>query len=98
MISLSPKAFRYVTAALPFLPDDRRAEWTVLTAEHGSQLSIDASMIAFEALQIWEGKLRRTLELEGYDEDFKADIANDIGFICAIESDISQMLKTDSHR
>jgi hypothetical protein len=84
MTKLSPKAMRFVDAAVIKSDSDRiRATWNAFKREPAKELSDEAARAVLSALQQAERHLRSRLKSSSLGEDEVADLSNDLGFICA---------------
>jgi hypothetical protein len=92
MTKLSPKAMRFVDAAVTKSNSDQiRAVWNAYLHAPAKQLSDEVAQAALGALQQAERDLRNRLE-SSLGEDEAADLSNDLGFIRAIKSDLTRSL------
>ena len=90
---LSPKAYRLVAEAVQSLAFEQCMVWHEWSTREQGALSTAAALVAQEALRLKEQKLREALEADSLDEDAEADLANDLGFISAIERDLTKSLE-----
>jgi hypothetical protein len=91
MTKLSPKAMRFVDAAvLKSESDQTRATWNAFKREQAKELSEEVARAVLGALQQAELDLRSRLESSSLGEDEAADLSNDLGFICAIKRDLER--------
>ena len=87
---LSPKAYRLVAEAVQSLAFEQCMVWHEWSTREQGALSTAAALVAQEALRLKEQRLR---EADSLDEDAEADLANDLGFISAIERDLTKSLQ-----
>jgi hypothetical protein len=92
MIKLSPKAMRFIDRAARDLPADDRSVWERVDRDPSKALPDDAAKVALMALERFAGRLRDRLAAGGLDDDETADLSNDLGFVCAIESDLRKQI------
>jgi hypothetical protein len=94
MTKLSPKALRFIDAAVAASKDARiKAAWNGFGHDPAKELSDSVALAALSALQKVERRLRRELASPSLDEDGAAEISNDLGFVCAVESDLKRQLE-----
>jgi hypothetical protein len=92
MTKLSPKAMRFVDAAVTKSNSDQiRTVWNAHLRAPATELSDEVARAALGALQQAERDLRNRLE-SSLGEDEAADLSNDLGFIRAIKSDLTRSL------
>jgi hypothetical protein len=93
MAMLSPKARRFVAIAIDGCGDDRaKAIWSAVDKDIAGDLPDAAARVALAALQRLEGRVRDRLQSSAMGEDEAADLSNDLGLICAIESDLRRQV------
>ena len=93
MTKLSPKAMRFVDAAVTKSNSDQiRAIWNAYLRAPAKELSEEVARAALGALQQAERDLRNRLD-SSLGEDEAADLSNDLGFIRAIKSDLTRSLE-----
>jgi len=91
MTTLSPKAMRFVDAAVIKSDSDQiRATWNAFKRERAKELSEEVARAVLGALQQAELHLRSRLKSSSLGEDEAADLSNDLGFICAIKHDLER--------
>ena len=91
MTNLSPKAMRFVDAAVIKSDSDHiRATWNAFKREPAKELSEEVARAVLAALQQAERHLRSRLKSSSLGEDEAADLSNDLGFICAIKRDLER--------
>ena|SRR5437899_1192244 len=91
MTTLSPKAVRFVDAAVIGSESDQiRAVWSAFKREPTKELSDEVARAVLGALQHADRHLRSRLTSSSLGEDEAADISNDLGFICAIKRDLDR--------
>jgi hypothetical protein len=94
MTTLSPKALRFVDAAVVKSDSDQiRAVWNAFKREPAKELSDEVARAALRALQQADVHLRNRLASSSLAEDEAADISNDLGFICAIQRDLVRQVE-----
>jgi hypothetical protein len=94
MTKLSPKALRFIDAAVAESKDPRlRAAWSGFDRDRIKELPDPVARAALSALQKVERRLRRELESPSLSEDDAAEVSNDLGFVCAVESDLKRQLE-----
>jgi hypothetical protein len=97
MTRLSPKAFRFVDAAVIRSEDEEiRAIWSGFKRERAQGLSNEVARAVLRALQEAERDLGSRLELTSIGEDEAADLSNDLGFIRAIKRDLHRQVGRDA--
>jgi hypothetical protein len=93
MTVLSPKSLRFIAMAIEEVGDSSaKAAWRALDKDASNDIPPAARRAARIALSEYERRLRAALERPDLDEDEAADIANDIGTVCAIERTLEQAL------
>ena len=93
MTKLSPKAMRFVDAAVTNSNSDQiRTVWNAYKRAPAEELSDEVVGAALGALKQAERELRNRLEAS-LGEDEAADLSNDLGFIRAIKSDLTRSLE-----
>jgi|SRR6516162_2264011 hypothetical protein len=94
MTKLSPKAVRFVDAAVAALGNDEiTAVWHGFEPKAANDLPDSVAKAVFAALQQAEGRLRSRIEAFSVGEDEAADLSNDLGFISAIKRDLMRQLE-----
>ena len=94
MTKLSPKALRFIDAAVAESTDARvKATWKGFDRSSPKELPGPVARAALAALQQIERRLRRKLDLTSLGDDDAADISNDLGFVCAVEDDLKRQLE-----
>jgi hypothetical protein len=94
MTKLSPKALRFIDAAVAESKDARvKAAWNGFNRDPAKELPDPVARAALSALQKVERRLRRQLDLPSLGDDDAADISNDLGFVCAVEDDLKRQLE-----
>jgi hypothetical protein len=89
---ITPQARRRITAAIGALPDARsRDQWGAWAqAAAPNQIRTDVpyeiAAIAYAALRAAELEIERRLAEDALDEGALADLANDLGYVQAIET------------
>jgi hypothetical protein len=97
MTKLSPKAFRFVDAAVIRSEDKAiRAIWNGFKGERAPELSDEVARAVLCALQEAERDLGSRLKLTSIGEDEAADLSNDLGFIRAIKRDLHRQVGRDA--
>ncbi len=92
MITLSPKAIRFIDAAIQRLDDlSAKAIWEARDHDVGGALPDAVARVALAALQRFEHQLHIRLE-SATDEDEVSDLSNDLGFVFSIEGDLVKQL------
>jgi hypothetical protein len=90
---ITPQARRRITGAVTALPDaslrDRWGAWARAASPDQVRTDVpyEIAEIAFHALTAAEKTIYQQLE-QDLDEDTRADLANDLGYILAIETAI----------
>jgi hypothetical protein len=93
MTKLSPKAMRFVDAAVSKSKSEQiRAVWSAYKRAPAKELSDEVARAALGALQKAERELRNRLQAS-LGEDETADLSNDLGFIRAIKRDLTRSLE-----
>jgi hypothetical protein len=87
MTKLSPKAVRFVDAAMRDMGASEKQVWAGVTRQEATKLSPEAAEVALTALGNYEQSVRNRLA-SAKSEDEISDLSNDLGFICAIERDL----------
>lgn len=84
---LSPKAKRFVAAAVRDLPSaiDRDRLRTGLASTSDEEMPADLAPLALTALQRFETWLKECLEVSRHDEEKEAELINDIRFVQSVE-------------
>jgi len=96
MVALSPKARRFIAIAIDGLEDSQaKAIWSAVDKDTAGDLPDAAAHAALTALQRLERRLRARLESRTVGEDEASDLSNDLGLVCAIESDLKRQI--DQH-
>lgn len=91
MMKLSPKATRFVNFAMRDMDSQSRAVWESI--DPNQDLPPDAASVALSALGQFEQLLRERLGASHrLSEDEVSDLSNDLGFILAIEQELSAAL------
>ena len=94
MTKLSPKALRFIDAAVAASRDAHiKAAWKGFDRNAAKELPGSIARAALIALQQAERRMRRELKSSSLGEDDAADLANDLGFVCAVEEDLKQLLQ-----
>ena len=94
MTKLSPKALRFIDAAVAESKDARiKAAWNGFKPDRAKGLPNSAARAALSALQQVERRLRSELESPALGDDAAAEISNDIGFVRAVEGDLQRQLE-----
>ena len=97
MTKLSPKAFRFVDAAvIRSESEDVRSVWNSFKREQTQELSDEVARAVLHVLQEAEGDLCGRLESASVGEDEAADISNDLGFIRAVKHDLDGRVGGDA--
>ena len=97
MTKLSPKAFRFVDAAvIRSENEETRAIWNGFKREGAQELSDEVARAVLLALQEAERDLGNRLELTSVGEDQAADLSNDLGFILAVKRDLRRQVGRDT--
>jgi hypothetical protein len=97
MTKLSPKAFRFVDAAVIRSQDEEiRAIWNGFKRERAQELSDEVARAVLRALRESERDLGSRLELTSVSEDEAADLSNDLGLIRAIKRDLHRQVGRDA--
>jgi hypothetical protein len=92
MISLSPKAVRFIDIAVRRLDDEAvKAIWASRDHDLGGALTDPVARAALTALAQFERHLRAQLETTT-DEDEVSDLSNDLGLVSSIEIDLMKQL------
>lgn len=92
MTKLSPKATRFIEAAVDDMADrDIKAIWTSVRHDPGTEIPNPVARAVLAALSHFERQLRARLD-RVHDEDEASDLSNDLGFVCAIESDLRRQV------
>lgn len=88
---ITPQACRRIAGALGSLPDDSRRErwgkWSQGAASNQTRAEVpyDIASIALDALTADERRIREQLD-SALDDDSRADLLNDLGYILSIEA------------
>src|SRR4051812_23596362 len=91
MMKLSPKATRFVDFAMRDMDSQSRAIWD--SVDLNQDLPPEAVRVALAALGQFERLLRERLGASyRLSEDETSDLSNDLGFICAVEKELSAAL------
>lgn len=91
---ITPQARRRITGAVRALDDpgarDRWGLWaaTAPSGQISTDVPYDIASIALRALETAEKNIHQALGLQELDEDTRVDLANDLGYIQAIETAI----------
>jgi hypothetical protein len=94
MTKLSPKATRFIDAAVTDLADNHiSAVWKSARPDPGKEISNAVAEAALTALQYLERRLRTDLDRYPIDEDEASDLSNDLGFVCSIERDLERQIR-----
>jgi hypothetical protein len=92
MTKLSPKAARFIEAAVDDMADrDIKAIWATVSHDSGTEIPDPVARGVLAALSRLERQLRARLD-RVHDEDEAPDLSNDLGFVCAIESDLRRQV------
>lgn len=93
MTKLSPKATRFIDAAVDELADnDVKAVWRSTRPNSGTEIPKHVAEAALIALQHFESRLLASLDRYPIDEDEASDLSNDLGFVRSIEWDLKRQL------
>lgn len=97
---LSPKARRLVAEAVRDLPDAKaRDTWRAWAEEaRPGALPQSVAVVALDALQLAARQIKDRLESGVLDEDRYAELANDLGFIRAVASDLQREVASRQHQ
>ena len=96
-MKLSPKAFRFVDAAiLRSESEDVRSVWDGFKREPTQELSDALARAVLRVLEEAERGLCSRLMSTSVGEDDAADISNDLGFIRAVKRDLDGHVSGDS--
>lgn len=88
-MTLSPKAYRFVTEAVAAHGGKAaRATWSAFEASGDAALPLQAAAVAHAALSSLEERLAETLQSLDTASDAYADLANDLLFIQAVGRDL----------
>lgn len=93
MTMLSPKAWRFVHLAFREMGAKGRETWDLLDRDPAHELPPEAAEAVLSALGDFERSLRANLASGRLTEDETSDVSNDLGFVCAIEQDLSRGLR-----
>lgn len=93
MTRLSAKAWRFVDIALKDLGESGRAAGAFLDCDPDAELSPETAEAVLTALTHFEETLRTRLASGGLSEDEVSDASNDLGFVRAVEQDVSKGLR-----
>jgi hypothetical protein len=94
MTKLSPKAVRFVDAAVAALADDEiTAVWHGFEPKAANELPDSVAKAVFAALQQAEHRLRNQIDAFSVGEDDASDLSNDLAFISAIKRDLTRQLE-----
>jgi hypothetical protein len=94
---LSVKARRFISAAVDQLLDDYvRDVWRAFEREPDRGVSPKVADAALRALERAERSIALRLKSENLDENEEADLANDLYFIQAVQSDLKRVLQADA--
>jgi hypothetical protein len=94
MTKLSPKALRFIDAAVAQSKDARvKAAWKGFERDPAKELPDTVARATLSVLQKVERRLRRQLDLPSLGDDDAADISNDLGFVRAVEDDLRRQLE-----
>jgi hypothetical protein len=91
---ITPQARRRITGAVRELDDpsarDRWSSWaaTAPSDQHRTNVPYEIAAIALRALETAEKNIHQALGLQELDEDTRVDLANDLGYVQAIETAI----------
>ena len=92
MTKLSPKAMRFVDAAMDETSDrDIKAVWASIRHDPGTELPDLVARAVLAALSQFESRLRARLD-RPLREDEASDVSNDLGFVCAVEGDLKRQI------
>jgi hypothetical protein len=83
---ITPQARRRITGAVRALDPRSRERWESWAATADGVPPYDVAAIALRALEAAEKEACLRLDYEGLDEDTRADLANDLGYIQSIET------------
>jgi len=84
---ITPQACRRITGAVRALDPRSRERWESWAATIAAGVPpYDVAEIALRALEAAESDIHRELGRETLDEDARADLANDLGYVQAIET------------
>ncbi len=99
-MTLSPKARRLVAEAVRDLPDARARDTWRTWAEGArlGELPQSVAVVALDALQLAARQIKERLQSGDLDEDRYAELANDLGFIRAVASDLQQEVAPGQHQ
>jgi hypothetical protein len=92
MTMLSPKAWRFVDIALKDMGERGSAVGASLDRDPTHELSARTAETVLTALNHFEQTLKARLASGGLSEDEASDASNDLGFVRAVEHDVSQGL------
>ena len=99
MTNLSPKAMRFIDAAVIKSQSEQiRATWNAFKREPATELSEEVARAVLGALEQAELDLRSRLKSSAVGEDEAADLSNDLGFIYAIKRDLEQQVEGGCYR
>ena len=94
MTKLSPKAMRFVDAAVAKSQSRKvQAVWSAFQRQPSTELPDDVARAVLRVLQQAEGRLLSRLESSSLAEDRAADLSNDLGFVRAVEGDLMRHLE-----
>jgi hypothetical protein len=94
MTKLSPKAVRFVDAAVAALGNDEiTVIWHGFQPKAANELPNSVAKAVFAALQQAERRLRSQIDAFSVEEDDASDLSNDLAFISAIKRDLMRQLK-----
>jgi hypothetical protein len=99
MTKLSPKAFRFVDAAVVRSESEGvRSVWNRFKREQTQELSDEVARVVLHLLEQAEGDLCRRLKLTSVGDNEVADISNDLGFIRAVKNDLKGRVGSTASR
>jgi|ERR1700746_2526873 hypothetical protein len=92
MTKLSPKATRFIEAAIAEMGDEGiKAIWASAKHDPNSELPDAVAHAALSALSYLESQLTACFD-RSLTEDEASDLSNDLGFVRSIESDLRRQL------
>lgn len=93
MTKLSPKALRFIDAAINATQNHQaRAIWAAFDRSNREHLPEPVARAALAALEAAELSMRDRLASASLGEDEASDLSNDLGFVIAIETDLRRQL------
>jgi len=93
MVKLSPKAVRFVDAAVDKSESrEIQAVWSSFKRDPSAELPDEVALAVLGALGQADRRLRNRIKSSSLGEDEAADLSNDLGFIRAIKRDLQRQI------